>query len=407
MLNPPRIALIGFHTCPFTSLGTGKAGGMNVYIRQMARHLGQLGFQVDIFTRRHPGNEPQVMELRDGARVIHLDGGPEQPRLPRYYPWLPRFLDELCRFQESHGLRYELLHAHYWLSGWVGMVLSRRWGVPLVSTFHTLAETKRRARPGEEEPALRSRLERRVIEASQGIIAFSRHEKEAIVRFYQAPPQKIAVIPCGVDLSHFKPLSQATARDELGLNGHKVLLFVGRLEPIKGVELLLRTAAIMKDWEKLRVLIIGGAVEQGREVERLRSLSAMLGIQSLVQFIGTVRHEELPLYYNAADVCVIPSFYESFSFAALEAMACGVPVVAARVGGLSTLVQHSRTGYLVAGHCPEPYVNCLEALLASQALRRAMGQQARAWAEGLGWEQVSARVAALSQDLLTSASKRP
>ena len=388
-MSDNRVALISYHTCPMAALGSGKTGGMNVYVRELARRLGSGGTAVDIFTRYHTGHEEEVADLGADVRLVHLPGGPLAAPVDTLYTYLPLFLEALHRFAEQEGRPYRVVHSHYWLSGWVGRRAAANWVVPHVVTFHTLAEIKARARAGESEPPLRSNVEKDLIDSAQLVIASSSHEKDAIVRLYHGEGHRIEVVPCGVDLSLFRPLDVHDARQRLGLNGEKVILYVGRVEPIKGLELLLRSAAIMESQEPFKLMLIGGDNTKDGEVDRLMRLAEDLGIENVTEFVGTVDQKQLPLYYNAADVCVVPSYYESFGLVALEALACGTPVVASRVGGLPTVVQHGRNGYLVSWRCPEPFADCLEVILSSKGLRRSMGQAARQWAEGMGWEMVA------------------
>lgn len=393
--------MVSFHTCPLARLGEGKAGGMNSYVRELGRRLARLGIGVDIFTRQHGGNEPQEVELAPGARVVHLPGGPGvASQSGPLYLHLGSFTDALLGYAAKRGLSYDLLHAHYWLSGEVARRLARAWNVPMVATFHTLARTKEQALAAEEPPP-RAQVEGEVVRDATLIIATTPHEKESLVRLYGALPDRVEVAPCGVDLELFRPVDREKARRSLGLGAEKVVLFVGRLERIKGVELLLRTAAIMDGGDSVRVLIVGGDQGGGGEAARLKALAGELGIQQRVRFAGRVEQTALPTYYSAADVCVVPSYYESFGLAALEAMACGTPVVAARVGGLPWVVQHNRTGYLVPWHCPEPFANWLETLLSSEELRQKMGAAAYQFAQSMGWEQVSAQILGIYTSLVT------
>jgi D-inositol-3-phosphate glycosyltransferase len=245
------------------------------------------------------------------------------------------------------------------------------------------------ARAGEQESAFRLKVERELVASAGLIIASSPHEKQAMVRLYDADESRIRVVPPGVDLSLFKPLDAGESRKQLGLNGEKVVLYVGRIEPIKGLELLLKSAAIMEMEDKIKVLVIGGDLTKEAEVKRLEGLAVELGIGDITEFVGTVDHRSLPVYYSAADVCVVPSYYESFGLVALEALACGTPVVASRVGGLPEVVQHGRTGYLVSWRCPEPFADSVEVILSSNGLRRSMSVAARNRAEHMGWEVVA------------------
>ena len=387
-----RVAFIAFHACPLAAPGQGKSGGMNVYVRELARSLGNLGTRVDIFTRVHPGTRSTIEDVSPMVRVVHLPGGDPEAPIETLFQLLPQFLEAVEEFQRDNHLDYDLVHSHYWLSGWVGQALTQEQNLPHVVTFHTLGLIKMQSRAGEMEPVERQLVEGELMASAQRIVAFSPHEQDAMVRLYGAEAGRIMLVPCGVDLSLFRPLDQETVRERLGLNGEKVFLYVGRLEPLKGLDLLLHTAVHLDTCEKIRVLVVGGGASEEQEVARLRRLAKTLKVEEVFEFVGRVEQEELPLYYNAADVCVVPSYYESFGLAALESMACGTPVVAARVGGLSTIVKHGRTGYLKSWRCPEAFANSLEMIISSDRLKQSMGQAARRRAEGMGWENVAAKI---------------
>jgi len=400
-----RVAFVAFHACPLAAPGQGKSGGMNVYVRELAHSLGDLGVKVDIFTRNHAGASHTIEDISSNVRVVHLPGGSPHVPMDSYYGHLPEFLDALSSFQQDNNLEYQLVHSHYWLSGWAGQAFAAQRQIPHVMTFHTLALIKMQSRAGETEPEQRFQSERNLMASSQRIIAFSPHERDAMVRLYDADARRISLAPCGVDLSLFRPLDQQQARKRLGLNGEKVFLYVGRLEPLKGMDLLLHTAAQMDSCDEMRVLVVGGDANGGQEVDRLKSLAKKLNVEDMFEFVGRVDQEELPLYYNAADVCVVPSYYESFGLAALESMACGTPVVAARVGGLSTIVQHGRTGFLKSWRCPEAFANSLEMIISSDRLKLSMGLAARRRAEGMGWDQVASDIRSLYESLTVEATK--
>ena len=388
-----RLALISYHTCPLASPGQGKAGGMNVYLRELSRYLGRLGMRVDLFTRGHAESGHQVEELEDQVRLVHLDAGPPSAAPDSLGSFLPQFLDGLREFARSDGSQYKVVHSHYWLSGWVGQRVATEWGVPHVVTFHTLARIKMQARAGQREDPQRAAIERELISTADMVVASSAHEKQLMERLYDAPSDRVHLVPCGVDLSLFRPLDIGEARKRLGLNGERVIVCVGRLEPIKGLELMLQSAAIMEGKESLKVLVVGGnATNDGDWAGYLQERARDLGLQDVVVFEGMVDQKLLPLYYNAADVCVVPSHYESFGLAALEALACGTPVVAARVGGLPSVVQHGRTGYLLPARCPEPLADSLEVILTSGGLRESMSREARKRAEEMGWGNVAKRM---------------
>ena len=387
-----RLALLSVHGCPVARLGEKDTGGMNVYVLQLARELARRGNLVDVFTRYHDPNDPQIVELEKGARVIHLKAGPYSKGKETLYGYIPEFVGNLCNFQRSQRIRYDLIHSHYWLSGRVGMSLSSRWGVPHVTTFHTLAKTKLRARAGEREPELRLATEERVVKSADAIVVSTQQEKDELVRHYGAQPHKIPVVPAGVDLDLFRPVDKGQARQRLGLRERKIILYVGRIEPIKGLDVLINAMALLEDADDTRLLIVGGKLGQDRELDRLKSMAADLGIGEKVTFTGAVEQAQLPDYYSAADVFVLPSYSESFGLAALEAMACATPVVVSRVGGLKTIVRNGVTGYLIPWHCPEPFAQRLDMLLPNHALREAMGGAARAKALQMSWGGVADRI---------------
>jgi len=412
-----RIAFLSYHTSPLAPLGGRETGGLNVYVRELALELAARGHDVDIYTRRADPDAPEVVplavQLEPGggatARLVHVDAGP-----PRYEPKdaLPAYVDAfeagVAAFAEREALRYDVLHSHYWLSGVAGERLKARWGVPHIAMFHTLGEVKTRSRISEHEPVPRIDAERVIARDADRIIVASRDELELLVRHYGADAGRIAVVPCGVNLGMFQPVDKEEARAELGLrDDDRILLFVGRIEPLKGVDILLGAAAQLKSEPDCFVLVIGGdsAAKDG-EMAHLRHLASQLGIAERVNFMGAVDHERLPLFYSAADVCVVPSFYESFGLVALEAMACGTPVVASRVGGLTATVRDGETGYLIPWRCPEPFAERLELLLGNEQLRRAFGQSARREVERFRWANVAEAVLALYGELIDGAPAR-
>jgi D-inositol-3-phosphate glycosyltransferase len=403
-----RVAMISYHTSPLARLGGSETGGMNVYVRQLSRELGQRGFLVDVFTRRQDASSPDVIEDGENVRVVHLEAGPRRPvDKARLHQHLDGFEENLVRFASQQGLTYDLLHSHYWLSGWVALRLQERWDLPHVTMFHTLGEVKNRARVTEHEAPLRIRVEHRLARQADRIVCASQHEKHLLARLYDADPERIAVVPCGVDLDLFQPQDKETARRALGLplaGDERIILFVGRIEPLKGIDILINAAAQLGDESDFHVLIVGGDRRSRRQVSHLQELASDLGIGERVCFLGAVDHEQLPLYYNAADICVVPSFYESFGLVALEAMACGTPVVASRVGGLTGTVRDGETGYLISWRCPEPFAERLELLLGNEPLRRRFGEAARDVVERYRWANVAEAAVGLYRELLGEAS---
>jgi len=368
---------------------------MNVHVRELAKAMANRGVTVDVFTREHDYQCDGGEAESDGVNYVHVAAGPSDAPLEDLPNHLDQFVAGVGEYQQRNNVRYLAIHSHYWLSGWAGSRLAAATRTPQVVTFHTLSRIKLQSRSGEQEPAVRQETEERIIAEADCVVAFSPHERDAMVRLYSADRDRVSLIPCGVDLSRFRPIGRTTARRELGLNGHKVMLYVGRIEPLKGADLLLHAAASLESEEGVQVLVVGSDADGSGELERLHQLSAELQLGDKVEFVGRVPQERLALYYSAADVCVVPSFYESFGLAALESMACGTPVVASRVGGLSTIVQHGRTGYLKSWRCPEAFAQSLEMIMANEDLRDSMGRAARNRAETLSWDQVAGRLLAL------------
>ncbi|MBV8715416.1 MAG: glycosyltransferase [Chloroflexi bacterium] len=389
-----KIAVLSMHTCPLAPLGGWETGGMNVYVRELGRALAARGASIDIFTRRQAADVADVVEYAPGARVIHIDAGPHR-HVDKYdiLDYLPDFACGIQRFRALTGASYDLIHSHYWLSGRLGLLFADRWGVPMVSTFHTLAQLKNRVAEtaAEREQAVRFEIERRTMAGSDRIVALTQVDRQQMLRHYggQAP---IVVIPGGVDLERFKPLPRTSARRTLGLpSGRKVLLFVGRIQRLKGLEVLLRAFALLADLDA-ELLIVGGrpgTTYESREITRLQHLAAKLGVAERTRFVGAVPHEELPTYYSAADVSVMPSSYESFGLVAVESLACGTPVVATRVGGLTSIVRDGETGLLVPWRDAELFAERLRRVLSDSELHGRLATNARESVLGYGWDRIA------------------
>lgn len=395
-----RIAVLCFHTSPLGRTGGRDAGGMNVYVRETAARLAAIGHEVDVFTRA-AGRGPAVEPFAPGARLIRIAAGPSRPvEKQRLADLLPEFVRGVAAFRLDGGVRYDLLHSHYWLSGVAGELLQRRWDVPHITMFHTLGEVKNRARLGEHEPALRIEAERRVAGGVNRIVCASEHERGLLRSLYGAVEARIVTIPCGVDTDRFAPAERGPLKRELGYAAERLVVYAGRLEPLKGLDIVVGALAQLDEPRPL-LLVIGGDSHAVGEVRRLRAAAANAGVADRLRFIGALPQTELARYLAAADVCVVPSFYESFGMVALEAQACGTPVIASRVGGLPGVVRDGETGYLVPWRCPEPFAERLDLLLRNDGLRESLGRAARAWAEGFRWELVAGRLAALYEATLT------
>jgi D-inositol-3-phosphate glycosyltransferase len=387
-----RIALLSYHTSPLAPLGGRDTGGMNVYVRELARELAERGHAVDVFTRRASADVPDIEAMPGGARLVRIDAGPPQSLAKaRLADHVDAFAEGVAALAGAAGATYDVIHSHYWLSGLAGEQLKALWGAPHVTMFHTLGGVKNTARLSEHEPDSRLDGERAVAAAADRVVCTSHEEQQTLLRQYAVAPERIDLVPCGVNLDLFRPMGRSEARKQLGIgDDERILLFVGRVEPLKGIDILLGAAARLDGDGDCFVMVVGGdaSAPQG-ELAHLQGLASELGIAERVSFLGAVDHEQLPLYYNAADVCVVPSFYESFGLVALEAMACGIPVVASRVGGLRGTVRDGETGYLIPWRCPEPFAERLELLMANEELRRAFGVAAREAVERYRWSNVA------------------
>jgi D-inositol-3-phosphate glycosyltransferase len=409
-----RIAMLSVHTCPLAALGGKETGGMNVYVRDLSRELGRRGIYVDAFTRLQNPALPKVSDaLGQRCRVIHLPAGPETPYDKNLvFDHLPEFVEGVKDFAQGEGITYDLIHSHYWLSGWVARELRKSWEVPIIQMFHTLGHMKNTVAQSKEdmEVARRTEVETEIMGLVDRIVAATATEKAQMTRLYGADAAKITVIPCGVDLSLFRPIPMDEARERLDICERKhMVLFVGRIERLKGIDTLLEAMGIVvrgfSNWqEEICVCIVGGDASEDstvldKEMERLRNLRAELGIADLVTFLGAQAQDTLPDHYSAADVVVMPSYYESFGMVALEAMACGTPVIASQVGGLPFTVQDGVTGFLVPGRDPSALAEKITLLLKDKALRNRLGAQGIEWARQHSWAKIADQVVSLYSEL--------
>ncbi len=385
-----KIAMLAAHSCPVGELGAKDTGGMSVYIRELARELSKQGHTLDVYTRVHDPADAIIDDLGEGARLIHLRAG-QEARINKLevYNYLPEFTRNLEDFRLSHGLTYDLIFSHYWLSGLVGQSLQKNWRVPHAIMFHTLGAVKNAFGIGESDPELRIASEKELIDSCQCVIAATERGKEELEQYYGAAPEKIRVVPCGVNMELFQPVDKAAARKKLGLNDQKILLFVGRIDPLKGADRLLKAIPYLKDFNSLRLVLIGGDESSSVEIEKLKKLSVELGISDKITFQGTVKQTDLADYYSAADVCVVPSYYESFGLVALEALACGTPVVASDIGDVKNIIRPGQTGYVVRTNAPEKLAEGIACIL-SQPLRDIETALAiRASVSRYGWTNVA------------------
>lgn len=413
-----RVAMLSVHTSPLDQPGTGDAGGLNVYVVELSRRLADLGIEVDIFTRSTRSDLPAVVQLSPGVAVRHLVAGPFEGLAKEDLPGqLCALAAGMLRVEASHEAgRYDLLHSHYWLSGQVGWLAAERWRVPLVHTMHTMARVKNLTVGPDDrlEPLTREIGEVQVVEAADRLIANTDDEARELIELYAADPARVEVVAPGVDLETFHPHPRLAARATVGLRADSlVLLFVGRVQPLKAPDVLVRaTASLLAHVPELRsrlqVVVCGGPSGAGLErPESLVALARDLGVDDVVVFQPPVPRDELPLWYSAADLTVIPSRSESFGLVAIESQACATPVVAAAVGGLRTAVADGESGVLVEGHDPAVWAHVLGELLHAPARRAALSAGAARYAAQFGWERTAEAVADVYEDAIESARFRP
>ena len=406
MSTPPieKVAYLSMHTSPLAQPGSGDAGGMNVYIDQLARTMASRGVKVDVYTRRQDPDDPAVVEVMSGYRVVHVEVGPPQP-LP--IPALARFVRSFAKavVEAIRDDPPQILHSHYWLSGWAGLLVKRALRIPLANSFHTLGRVRNDSlRPGETpESLIRIAAEHEVIEASDCVMASTPGEAEELLDFYGADPNRLCTSPPGVDHRVFKPGSQAGARRRLGLGEGPILLFVGRIQPLKGVDVAIATLDLVQARHPEATLVIVGGpsgASGAAELHRLRQLAMARGVGSRVRFVNPLPHGLLADVYRAADLLLVPSRSESFGLVAAEAQACGIPVVAARTGGLIYVVDDGTSGILVDGWEPADYAEAALRLIEDPELKAKMGRAATDWAKRFSWEDTVKRYLELYRGVL-------
>lgn len=399
-----RIAMLSYHTCPLATLGGKDTGGMNVYVRDLTRELGRHGVGVDVFTRSQDEHVPHVLhDLGYGNRIVHIPAGPEIPvEKSELVDYVTTFVENIQDFAATKLLRYDLLHAHYWLSGLAGLELRDRWGIPLIQMFHTLALMKNRVAraESESEPDTRVESERRLLREADRVVAATQAELAQIQWLYQTSTDRVVVIPPGVDTARFYPIAKDEAREFISMpNDNCMILFVGRIEALKGIDTLIKAMATLQEEGFLEkhpacVAIIGGEADLSderlsAEMARLQTMRLDAGLDDIVHFLGKRDQDTLQYYYSSAEIVVVPSHYESFGLVALEAMACGTPVVASETGGLAFLVRDGETGYHVPTGNHVALAERIKELLTDEVLRVRMGNNAAAYARQYDWSTIT------------------
>jgi len=414
--SPRRIATISLHTSPLDQPGTGDAGGLNVYVVEVSKRLAERGIEVEIFTRAVCRDTPPTVELVPGVLVRNVVAGPFEELDKNALPGqICPFTFGVLRTEAAYAPgRYDLLHAHYWLSGQVAAVAAERWGVPLVQSMHTLGKVKNLALAFGDcaEPTARIRGEGEVVAAADRLVANTAEEARQLIDLYGADPWRVETVNPGVDLSVFRPAGRSSSRRRLGLRADAVVLaFAGRIQPLKGPDVVLRAAAWLLRLrpslaDRLVVVIVGGP--SGSEVGapgRLEALASSLGISSFVRMEAPCPQPELADWYRAADLVLVPSHSESFGLVALEAQACGTPVVATAVGGLRTAVRDGYSGVLVDGHDPEVWARVLSDLLSSPGRLAALSRGAREHAAAFNWPATAERLVGVYTGAMNEAAE--
>lgn len=410
-----NIAILSYHTCPLATLGGKYTGGMNVYVRELTRFLGKYGVHADVFTRSQDEHVPHVLhDLGCGNRVIHIPAGPEVP-CPKseLINFIDEFVEGILELTECKQIKYDVIHSHYWLSGIAAEQLKAQWNIPVIQMFHTLALLKNRiAKTAEEmEGEIRIQAEAEIVGAADRIVVSTVDEQEHLERLYNAQPEKIRVISPGVDTSRFYPIPEDEAKEFVQIpSDEKMLLFVGRIEPLKGIDTLIRAIAQMRKSDVMStcphyLYIIGGdpegdTIDEDSEMQRLKSLCAELGVGDLIIFMGKKDQDTLPYYYSAAEIVVMPSNYESFGMVALEAMACGTPVVATQVGGLQHLVQDGVTGFIVPHNDPDALEEKLTMLICQPQLCEELARNSVQYARSFSWDVITPEIIDLYREVI-------
>jgi D-inositol-3-phosphate glycosyltransferase len=398
--RPRRVAMLSVHTSPLHQPGTGDAGGMNVYVIELAKRLADLDVAVEVFTRATSSDLPDMVQVAENVSVRHVAAGPYEGLAKEELPGqLCTFARDLLRVEAQHDLGwYDVIHSHYWLSGQVGALAADRWGIPLVHSMHTMAKVKNTALATGDKPEPWGRVigEEQVVESADRLIANTLDEAVQLVDLYGADPDRVTVVHPGVDLGVFRPDDVVAARRRLGLPADAtVLLFAGRIQPLKAPDVLLRAVAVLLQRDpglrsRLVVPVVGGPSGSGLdEPTALVDLARHLGVVDVVRFVPPVSQQELARWYAAATLVCVPSYNESFGLVAVEAQACGTPVVAAAVGGLTTAVDDRVTGLLVDGHEPRDWADAIARLAADRGLRARMSAAAVRHAHRFGWQSTA------------------
>jgi len=400
-MNTKRLAVISYHTCPISDEADAEIGGMNIYVLELSKALARKGYQLDIFTRSQSEESPRVVQVNENLRVIHVPAGPQEPLSKKEIEqYIPEFLKHFYEFVEKEHITYRIVSCHYYLSGIIGVDIKKKFGIPFVITFHTLALMKNLVARSDEERESNERIETelRLVKEADQIISTGETDAQYLQYLYGGDPKKIAVLTPGVNLDLFKPTDKAEAKKKVGASlDQKMILFVGRIEPLKGVDVLLYALKMLLEThpeKKVCVWIVGGDVSNNTEdwpseLKKLSEIREILHINTSVKFVGRKAQEELPPYYNAADLMVMPSHYESFGITALEAMACGVPVITTDVTGVSNLIDKEHAILIISANNPIKLAERIAKLLCDEKEYAELSKSVEESVRDLSWDNAA------------------
>lgn len=406
-MNTKRLAVISYHTCPLSDEKDAEIGGMNIYVLELSKALSKIGYYIDIFTRSQSEESPRVVQVNEKLRVIHIPAGPQEPMSKKSIElYIPEFLEHFYSFVEKEHISYNVVSCHYFLSGIIGVDIKRTFSIPLVMTFHTLGLMKNLVArsDGERESNERIETELKLVKEADLIVATSETDCKYIQYLYEGDPEKIVVLTPGVNLDLFKPMNKIQAKNAIGASlDEKMIVFVGRIEPLKGIDVLLYAMKILRGIHpdlNVCVWIVGGdishdAEEWPPELKKLSEIREILGIHTSVKFVGRKEPEELPKYYNAADLMVMPSHYESFGITAVEAMACGVPVITTDVTGVSRLIDKKHSILITSANNPIGLAQRIGALLCDKKEYEKVSKSISENVRDLSWDNAAVHFSGL------------
>jgi len=392
-MNIKHIAFLSIHSCPVAHPDEQNVGGMNVYIRNVALFLGELGVKVDIFTRIHDDNDPIISLLSENVRVIHISLGPPDINKAKLFDYIDGYFAKIKKFINSQGIKYSLIHSHYWLSGIIGIRLAQSLNIFHFVTFHTFAQIKSRYSSDDNDALPRQSTERELMSLVDGLVCSCESEKRDLIQIDEKNVNKIHCVGGGVDLERFRPLNKIESRKKLQISSNRVIFFAGRIEPFKGIDLLIESISHVEKIEtgEAKLFIVGRWTDR-QYFNSIEAKIKELKLSNAINFIGPVGHNQIPLYYNSADITIVPSFHESCGLVALESMACGTPVIAARTGGLVENVLDGVTGYLISSRCPEMYAEKMDVLLSQDFLSLKMSFNGMVKVQNMSWGIVAKKI---------------